>query len=45
MQTTDTILMIEPVRFGYNEQTAINNHYQVKGEQTREVQNRNTKRI
>lgn len=27
-QTTDTILMIEPVAFGFNEQTAVNNHFQ-----------------
>ncbi len=29
-QTTDTILMIEPVAFGFNEQTATNNHFQQK---------------
>jgi len=28
LQTTDTILMIRPVRFRMNEQTAINNYYQ-----------------
>ncbi|MEI7502519.1 MAG: arginine deiminase-related protein [Paludibacter sp.] len=27
-QTTHTILMIEPVAFGFNEQTAANNHFQ-----------------
>ncbi|MDD4969691.1 MAG: arginine deiminase-related protein [Paludibacter sp.] len=29
-QTTHTILMIEPVAFGYNEQTAVNNYFQQK---------------
>lgn len=29
MQTTDTVLMIEPVAFGFNEQTAVNNYFQV----------------
>lgn len=29
-QTTNTILMIEPVAFGFNEQTAVNNHFQQK---------------
>ena len=29
-QTTNTILMIEPVSFGYNEQTAVNNYFQQK---------------
>ncbi|MEI8085722.1 MAG: arginine deiminase-related protein [Paludibacter sp.] len=29
-QTTHTILMIEPVAFGFNEQTAVNNHFQHK---------------
>ena len=28
MQMTDKILMIRPVSFGYNEQTAVSNHYQ-----------------
>lgn len=32
MQTTDTVLMIEPVAFGYNEQTAENNYFQVNSE-------------
>ena len=27
-QITNTILMIEPVAFRYNEQTAVNNYYQ-----------------
>lgn len=30
MQTTDTVLMIEPIAFGYNEQTAKNNYFQVE---------------
>ncbi len=29
-QTTDTILMIEPVAFGYNDETAVNNHFMQK---------------
>lgn len=29
MQTTDTVLMIEPVAFGYNAQTAQNNYFQI----------------
>ena len=32
MQTTDTVLMIEPVAFGFNEQTAVNNYFQVQQE-------------
>lgn len=32
MQTTDTILMIEPVAFGHNEETAKNNYFQVEQE-------------
>ena len=28
-QITDTILMIKPVRFNYNPETAVNNYYQV----------------
>ena len=32
MQTTDTVLMIEPVAFGYNAQTAKNNYFQVNSE-------------
>jgi hypothetical protein len=31
-QTTDTVLMIEPAAFGYNEQTAVNNHFQHIGD-------------
>jgi len=31
-QTTDTVLMIEPIAFGYNEQTAVNNYFQVHQE-------------
>ncbi len=30
-QTTHTVLMIEPVAFGFNDQTAINNYFQQKG--------------
>lgn len=30
MQTTNTVLMIEPVAFGYNAQTAENNYFQVE---------------
>lgn len=30
-QTTDRILMVRPVAFGYNEETAVNNAFQVKG--------------
>ena len=32
MQSTDTVLMIEPIAFGFNEQTADNNFFQVKSE-------------
>ncbi|MDR2206918.1 MAG: amidinotransferase [Flavobacteriaceae bacterium] len=32
MQTTDTVLMIEPIAFGYNAQTAKNNYFQVNSE-------------
>lgn len=32
MQTTDTLLMIEPVAFGYNAQTAKNNYFQINSE-------------
>lgn len=32
MQNTDTVLMIEPVAFGFNEQTAVNNYFQVQQE-------------
>ncbi|MBS1549333.1 MAG: amidinotransferase [Bacteroidetes bacterium] len=36
MQTTQTVLMIEPIAFGYNAQTAENNYFQVnqEGEET-----------
>ncbi len=33
MHTTHHLLMIRPVRFGYNAETAVNNAFQVKGEQ------------
>lgn len=36
MQTTNTVLMIEPVAFGYNAQTAENNYFQV------DIENENT---
>ena len=32
MQTTNTVLMIQPVAFGYNAQTAENNYFQVNSE-------------
>ena len=32
MQNTDTVLMIEPIAFGYNAQTAENNYFQVNSE-------------
>lgn len=32
MQTTDTVLMIEPIAFGFNEQTAVNNYFQFQQE-------------
>lgn len=32
MQTTSHILMIRPVHFGYNHQTAVNNSFQVQGD-------------
>jgi len=34
MQTTSHLLMIRPVSFGYNPQTAVNNSFQVKGDQS-----------
>lgn len=34
MQNTDTVLMIEPVAFGYNSQTAENNYFQMNSENT-----------
>lgn len=30
MQTTDTVLMVEPIAFGFNAQTAENNYFQVQ---------------
>lgn len=32
MQTTDTVLMIEPIAFGYNAETAENNYFQIEQE-------------
>ena len=32
MQTTDTVLMIEPAAFGFNAETAQNNHFQINSE-------------
>lgn len=32
MQTTDTVLMVEPIAFGFNAQTAENNYFQVQDE-------------
>lgn len=32
MQTTDTVLMIEPVAFGFNAETAENNYFQINSE-------------
>ena len=29
-QATNSILMIRPINFGYNEETAQDNHYQIK---------------
>ena len=34
MQNTSHVLMIRPVHFGYNEQTAVNNAFQTKTDQT-----------
>src|SRR5688500_9864000 len=34
MQTTSHILMIRPVNFAFNEQTAVNNAFQVAGKET-----------
>ena len=38
MQTTNTVLMIEPIAFGYNAQTAENNYFQTnqEGEETQQ---------
>lgn len=35
MQTTSHLLMIKPVRFGYNDETAVNNAFQVKNPDAR----------
>ncbi len=32
LQTTDTILMVRPAKFGFNEETAQNNYFQKKEE-------------
>ena len=34
MQNTSHLLMIRPFQFGYNTQTAVNNSFQVKGDQS-----------
>ena len=40
MNVTDTVLMVEPTHFCYNEQTAVNNVFQNKVEQSNlQVQN------
>jgi hypothetical protein len=39
MQTTSHILMIRPAKFGFNAETAVNNAFQVKGDQ-HDVQNK-----
>jgi hypothetical protein len=40
-QTTNTILMIEPVSFGFNDQTAVNNYFQQKdGSSDSDIQSR-----
>ena len=31
-QSADTVLMIEPIAFGFNEQTAVNNYFQIQQE-------------
>lgn len=33
LQTTDTVLMVRPAKFGFNEETAANNHFQKKNEE------------
>ena len=33
LQTTDTVLMVSPVAFGYNEETAVNNAFQEEGDE------------
>jgi hypothetical protein len=35
MQNTSKVLMIRPLHFGYNAETAVNNSFQIKGDQTR----------
>lgn len=42
MQTTSQLLMIRPVNFTFNEETAVNNAFQVPGEQS-DVQNKAAK--
>jgi hypothetical protein len=39
MHTTHHLLMIRPVRFGYNAQTAVNNAFQVQGDQQQVQEN------
>lgn len=34
MQTANTVLMVEPIAFGYNSQTAENNYFQVEQKET-----------
>lgn len=34
MQTTNTVLMVEPIAFGYNAETAENNYFQVEQKET-----------
>ncbi|MDN4753090.1 arginine deiminase-related protein [Porphyromonadaceae bacterium W3.11] len=36
-QTTDTVLMVRPARFGFNEETAVTNHFQVRSDQQVDV--------
>ena len=33
LQTTDTVLMVRPVAFGFNDETAVNNTFQKQGEE------------
>ena len=35
MQNSDHLLMIQPVNFGFNAETAVNNTFQKKGEKDR----------
>ena len=39
MQSTDTVLMIEPIAFGYNSQTAENNYFQVNSQNAQTQEN------